>query len=87
MCDFYSIKNRSVVLDLMIFLRTIRVVLTGKGARERNRVQFELRMMSNTSQSTEEEANKEECIVVVITRLLPNNEALPMSGDRLGKGQ
>jgi lipopolysaccharide/colanic/teichoic acid biosynthesis glycosyltransferase len=32
MYDFYYIKNRSVVLDLMIFLRTIRIVLTGKGA-------------------------------------------------------
>jgi lipopolysaccharide/colanic/teichoic acid biosynthesis glycosyltransferase len=32
MYDFYYIKNRSVILDLMIFLRTIRIVLTGKGA-------------------------------------------------------
>ncbi|MBU3984423.1 MAG: sugar transferase [Proteobacteria bacterium] len=32
MYDFYYIKNRSIVLDLMIFLRTIRIVLTGKGA-------------------------------------------------------
>ena len=32
MYDFYYIKNRSVTLDLMIFLRTIRIVLTGKGA-------------------------------------------------------
>jgi exopolysaccharide biosynthesis polyprenyl glycosylphosphotransferase len=32
MYDFYYIKNRSVVLDLMIFLRTIRIMLTGKGA-------------------------------------------------------
>ncbi len=32
MYDFYYIKNRCVVLDLMIFLRTIRIVLTGKGA-------------------------------------------------------
>ena len=32
MYDFYYIKNRGVTLDLMIFLRTIRIVLTGKGA-------------------------------------------------------
>ncbi len=32
MYDFYYIKNRSVRLDFMIFLRTIRIVLTGKGA-------------------------------------------------------
>lgn len=32
MYDFYYIKNRSITLDLMIFLRTIRIVLTGKGA-------------------------------------------------------
>ena len=32
MYDFYYIKNRGVVLDLMIFLRTIRIMLTGKGA-------------------------------------------------------
>jgi exopolysaccharide biosynthesis polyprenyl glycosylphosphotransferase len=32
MYDFYYIKNRCVILDLMIFLRTIRIVLTGKGA-------------------------------------------------------
>jgi exopolysaccharide biosynthesis polyprenyl glycosylphosphotransferase len=32
MYDFYYIKNRSIALDLMIFLRTIRIVLTGKGA-------------------------------------------------------
>lgn len=32
MYDFYYIKNRCMTLDLMIFLRTIRVVLTGKGA-------------------------------------------------------
>jgi exopolysaccharide biosynthesis polyprenyl glycosylphosphotransferase len=32
MFDFYYIKNRSWVLDSMIFLRTIRTVLTGKGA-------------------------------------------------------
>jgi exopolysaccharide biosynthesis polyprenyl glycosylphosphotransferase len=32
MYDFYYIKNRCVSLDLMIFLRTIRIVLTGKGA-------------------------------------------------------
>lgn len=32
MYDFYYIKNRCVTLDLMIFLRTIRIVLTGKGA-------------------------------------------------------
>lgn len=30
--DFYYIKNRSIVLDAVIFLRTIRTVLTGKGA-------------------------------------------------------
>jgi len=30
--DFYYIKNRSILLDLIIFLRTIRTVLTGKGA-------------------------------------------------------
>ena len=32
MYDFYYIKNRGMVLDLMIFLQTIRVMLTGKGA-------------------------------------------------------
>ena len=32
MYDFYYIKNRGIVLDLMIFLRTIRIMLTGKGA-------------------------------------------------------
>ena len=32
MYDFYYIKNRSAILDLVIFLRTIRIVLTGKGA-------------------------------------------------------
>ncbi|HEX9019741.1 MAG TPA: sugar transferase [Nitrospirota bacterium] len=32
MFDFYYIKKRSWVLDSMIFLRTIRTVLTGKGA-------------------------------------------------------
>ncbi len=32
MFDFYYIKNRSWALDSMIFLRTIRIVLTGKGA-------------------------------------------------------
>jgi len=32
MYDFYYIKNRCVTLDLTIFLRTIRIVLTGKGA-------------------------------------------------------
>ncbi len=32
MFDFYYIKNRSVALDMIIFLRTIRTVLTGKGA-------------------------------------------------------
>ncbi len=32
MYDFYYIKNRSVVLDMIIFLRTIRTVLTGQGA-------------------------------------------------------
>lgn len=30
--DFYYIKNRSFMLDAVIFLRTIRIVLTGKGA-------------------------------------------------------
>jgi lipopolysaccharide/colanic/teichoic acid biosynthesis glycosyltransferase len=30
--DYYYIKNRSLVLDAIIFLRTIRIVLTGKGA-------------------------------------------------------
>lgn len=30
--DFYYIKYRSITLDLAIFLRTIRTVLTGKGA-------------------------------------------------------
>lgn len=30
--DFYYIKNRSLMLDVVIFLRTIRIVLTGKGA-------------------------------------------------------
>jgi exopolysaccharide biosynthesis polyprenyl glycosylphosphotransferase len=30
--DYYYIKNRSIVLDANIFLRTIRIVLTGKGA-------------------------------------------------------
>jgi len=30
--DFYYIKNRSLLLDLLIFLRTIRTVFTGKGA-------------------------------------------------------
>ena len=32
MYDFYYIKNRCLALDLVIFLRTIRIVLTGKGA-------------------------------------------------------
>lgn len=32
MYDFYYIKNRSMTLDVMIFLRTIRTVLTGNGA-------------------------------------------------------
>ncbi len=32
MYDFYYIKNRNWALDSMIFLRTIRTVLTGKGA-------------------------------------------------------
>lgn len=32
MYDFYYIKNRSVTLDIMIFLRTIKIVVTGKGA-------------------------------------------------------
>jgi exopolysaccharide biosynthesis polyprenyl glycosylphosphotransferase len=30
--DYYYIKNRSVLLDLLILLRTIRTVMTGKGA-------------------------------------------------------
>lgn len=30
--DFYYIKNRSILLDLLILLRTIRTVVTGKGA-------------------------------------------------------
>ncbi|MBI4653421.1 MAG: sugar transferase [Nitrospirae bacterium] len=30
--DFYYIKNRGIMLDILIFLRTIRIVLTGKGA-------------------------------------------------------
>lgn len=30
--DYYYIKNRGIVLDAIIFLRTIRIVLTGKGA-------------------------------------------------------
>jgi exopolysaccharide biosynthesis polyprenyl glycosylphosphotransferase len=30
--DFYYIKNRNLTLDMLIFLRTIRSVLTGKGA-------------------------------------------------------
>lgn len=30
--DYYYIKNRSLILDAIIFLRTIRIVLTGKGA-------------------------------------------------------
>jgi exopolysaccharide biosynthesis polyprenyl glycosylphosphotransferase len=32
MYDFYYIKNRCFSLDLLIFLRTIKIVLTGKGA-------------------------------------------------------
>jgi len=32
MYDFYYIKNRCFTLDLLIFLRTIKIVLTGKGA-------------------------------------------------------
>lgn len=32
MYDFYYIKNRNAMLDTIIFLRTIRTVLTGKGA-------------------------------------------------------
>lgn len=36
MCDFYSIKNRSVALDFMIFLRTIRIVLTEGREREKS---------------------------------------------------
>src|SRR5690606_16733904 len=31
--DFFYIKNFSIWLDMLITLRTIRVVLTGKGAR------------------------------------------------------
>ncbi len=30
--DYYYIKNRGFILDAIIFLRTIRIVLTGKGA-------------------------------------------------------
>lgn len=30
--DFYYIKNRGVLLDVLIFLKTIKIVLTGKGA-------------------------------------------------------
>lgn len=30
--DFYYIKNRSILLDLLILLRTIKTVVTGKGA-------------------------------------------------------
>jgi exopolysaccharide biosynthesis polyprenyl glycosylphosphotransferase len=30
--DFYYIKNRNLLLDLLIFLRTIKTVFTGKGA-------------------------------------------------------
>lgn len=30
--DFYYIKNRGIMLDTLIFLRTIRIVFTGKGA-------------------------------------------------------
>jgi lipopolysaccharide/colanic/teichoic acid biosynthesis glycosyltransferase len=30
--DFYYIKNRSIPFDILIFLRTIRTVMTGKGA-------------------------------------------------------
>jgi exopolysaccharide biosynthesis polyprenyl glycosylphosphotransferase len=30
--DYYYIKNRGIVLDMIIFLRTIKIVLTGKGA-------------------------------------------------------
>jgi exopolysaccharide biosynthesis polyprenyl glycosylphosphotransferase len=32
MYDFYYIKNRCITLDLLISLRTIKIVLTGKGA-------------------------------------------------------
>ena len=32
MYDYYYIKYRSIILDAIIFLRTIRTVLTGKGA-------------------------------------------------------
>ncbi|MFA6290962.1 MAG: sugar transferase [Victivallales bacterium] len=32
MYDFYYIKNRCMILDIMIFLRTIMIMLTGKGS-------------------------------------------------------
>lgn len=31
--DLYYIKNRSLILDLMIFLKTIQVMITGKGSK------------------------------------------------------
>jgi lipopolysaccharide/colanic/teichoic acid biosynthesis glycosyltransferase len=30
--DLYYIKNRNLILDAIILLRTIRIVATGKGA-------------------------------------------------------
>ena len=30
--DFYYIKNRTVLMDLVILLKTIKVVIIGKGA-------------------------------------------------------
>ena len=32
-CDLYYIENMSLKFDVIIFLRTVGVVLTGKGAR------------------------------------------------------
>jgi lipopolysaccharide/colanic/teichoic acid biosynthesis glycosyltransferase len=32
MYDFYYIKNRCFTLDLLIFVKTIKIVLTGRGA-------------------------------------------------------
>ena len=31
--DIYYIKNRSIILDMKIILRTVKVILTGDGAR------------------------------------------------------